>query len=297
MLARGRPDRTARQSSLTWGLDRQAERIRKEPVRLAAENATVASESYAPPDADPVVHASISAPSLKVDIVNRQILTTGLTRLLMIDRRGVTDADTARDAIGVPAALLSRGPSQTAMQCTGRMTYTLGAEGPDRRDTAVFEDQVVFAHRTGKEMVNWEEMLPQIAANREAADQLKNRNATLDCGRLECWFAAEPGGAKEAGGSGLTRSPLKLSSLLASGDVYLRDREDTRIREVNAAWIEFSREEGRIHVRGAEGVDARVYFENAATGQFDVHAGQQLVINLKDGTVRSGQIAGEMRRK
>jgi hypothetical protein len=275
----------------------EREKLRKEPVRLTADNALVTSETFEAGDEQPVMHASISAPRLEVDIVSREIITTGLTDLLMTDRRGVQDADAARDALGVPTALLSRGPSQSAIRCTGRMSYTLGPDGPDRRDTVIFENQVVFVHRTGKEMVNLAEMLPQVTQKPELLDALKSRNAALDCDRLECWFAVDQNDHTPRRGGALTRAPLRLASMLASGSVYLRDQQDPLIREVNAGWLEFSREQSRIHVRGTPGADARVYSQDKKTGLFDVHAGPQLVINLADGTIRSDRIEGEMRRK
>jgi hypothetical protein len=277
-------------------LEDGSQRARKEPVWLTAEDALVSSETYEQDQGEPVVHASISAPRLEVDIVNRQIFTAGLTDLLMTDRRGLEEAEPVRSGLGALSALVSRGPSQTAMRCAGRMVYTLGPEGPGRRDAALFEDRVVFVHRTGKEMVNLERMLPEFATHPELLDTLQSRNASLDCDRLECWFAVDEAGAGLRRGGALTRTGMRLASLTASGSVYLRDQQGSRIREVNAAWVEFNREQGRIHVRGSEAADARVYFEDASSGQFDVHAGDRLVINLQDGTVRSDKIVGQMRR-
>ncbi len=279
---------------LTWALREDSERMRKEPLRLTADNAVATSATYVPGEPLPITEASIRAPLLEVDIAARQIVTTGQTQLLLLDRRGVEDSGAAQAALGIPSALLSRGPSQTAMQCLGRMTYTLGPDGPERRDTAVFEDAVFFVHRTGKEMVNIEQMLPTLAANPELLDSLHSRNASLDCDRLECWFAVEPQTGRSGGA--WASVVLRLVSLTASGSVYLRDQEGARIREVHAGWLEFSREQGIIAVRGAPTGEARMYFEDAASGHFDVHAGRELTINLQDGTVRSETIAGEMRR-
>jgi hypothetical protein len=272
------------------------DRIRKEPVRLTADQALVLSETYEGDDPQPIVHASIAAPLLEVDIVSRQIVTTGLTDLLMMDRRGVQETDAARDALGLPSALLSRGASQSAMRCNGRMTYTLGPDGPGRRDTVVFEDEVVFVHRTGKEMVNIAEMLPQVADHPELLDTVQSRNAALECDRLECWFAAdEPGGATRRGGA-LTRAALRLAALTARGRVYMRDQLATEIREIHADWLEFNREQSRVEVHGRPGVAARIYVQDKKTGRFDPHTGQHVVVNLRDGTIRSGRIEGEMRR-
>jgi lipopolysaccharide export system protein LptA len=278
------------------GLGDEPERMRKEPVRLVAENALVSSESYGADEAEPIVHSSISAPLLEMDIVNRQIFTTGLTQLLMTDRRGVDDKQSAGEVLGLPSALLSRGASQTAMQCTGRMTYTLGQDGPQRRDTVVFQDGVVFVHRTGAAMVDLGEKLPKAVADPQSVETPQGRTATLDCDRLECWFAVDDQSQPAQRGGGLTRAPMRLASLMASGTVYLRDQDGPRVREVNAAWIEFNREQSRIAVRSNDAADARVYFENLENGQFDVHTGKQLVIDLRDGTIRAGAMQGQMRR-
>jgi len=273
-----------------------AERLRKEPLRLVAENALVTSESFEPGDPEPVIHASISAPLLEADLVNRQIVTTGLTDLLITDRHGLQEPEPARELLGVPSALISRGPSQTAMRCAGRMTYKLGEDGPNRLDTAVFEDRVVFIHRAGRDMVDLGQMLPRLADQPDLLDMVQSRNATLDCDRLECWFIVDPTDTRFQRGGGLTRAPLRLASLTASGSVYLRDQQGSRVREIHAGWIEFNRQQGRIRLRGAQPAEARVYLEDTQTGQFDVHSGQQLVINLHDGTVRSDKLVGELRR-
>ncbi len=273
------------------------ERQRKEPVRLMAEDAVVASDVFVPGDEQPLTHASIAAPELAVDIVHRVITTTGTTRLLLIERRGLEEPDTAREVAGLPSALISRGPSQTALQCTGRMTYTFGPEGPHRRDAVVFERDVLFVHRAGREMLNLAEMLPEVSARPELLETLESRNTTLECDRLECWFVAdERAGRGETAGGPLTRTPLRLTSLTAQDGVYLRDQQGTRVREIHAAWVEFDREQSRVQVRGDERAVARVYFQDGATGQFDVHAGRQWVINLQDGTIRAGPTAGQIGR-
>ena len=286
----GHPTRS--RSPLAW--EEGLERVRKEPVRLIADNGLVSSESFVPGDPEPVVHASISAPQLEFDLVNRQIHASGLTQLLLTDRRGRDDPQVTGEVLGLPSAFMSRGPSQTAMQCTGRMTYTLGPDGPERRDTVIFEDDVFFVHRTGGAMINLAEALPR--PTHAVAEIPPGRNATLECERLECWFVVDQEGSVPQRGGGLTRTPMRLASLLASGSVYLRDEFGPRVREVNAAWIEFNREQSVINVRSTDVAEARVYFENTASGQLDVHTGKQLVIDLRDGTVRSGELRGHLRR-
>ncbi len=273
--------------------------VRKEPVRLLATSALMTSETFGESDPNtPVVHASISAPELDVDIVSRQIVTRGLTQLLMIDRReqAADESAAAGDAIGLPSALITRGRSQTAMQCVGKMTYTLGPDGPQRRDTVVFEDDVFFVHRAGSEMMNLKETLPQAASNPKLLESQNSRNTSLECERLECAFSAEAGGAATARGGALTRTPLRLASLTASDKVYLRDQQASRIREVNADWIQFDREQSQVAVKSPAGGEARVVLQDTAKNTFDTHAGRELTINLKDGTVRSDQVSGEIRR-
>jgi lipopolysaccharide export system protein LptA len=296
-VVRGRGLRAAQADELALAAGADDSNLRKEPTRLIAENALVVSESYDADDmAQPVVHASISAPTLEMDIRNRQIFTNGLTQLLMTDRRGIERDDAVRGALGLPSALLADGPSQTAMQCSGHMIYTIGPEGPDRRDTVVFEDAVVFVHRTGREMINLEQVLPELAGNPARLASLESRNVTLECERLESWFSADNTGRQPQRGGGLTGTPLRLASLIASGTVYLRDQQGPAIREVHANWAEFNREQGTLQVRGAPGADARIYIEDTANNQFDAHTGQELLLNLRDGTLRSGAMQGEIRR-
>ncbi len=270
--------------------------VRKEPRFLIATNALVTSETYDGDGVLPLMHASLSAPTLEGDIANRQIVTHGLTQLLMTDRRGIRDVAPVERTFGVPSALVSRGPSQTAMQCEGRMTYTLGAPGPDRMDTVVFEDDVLFVHRTGSEMVNVEMMLPSDGTAKVDLDRYQSRSVRMECRRLECWFKADDSGPRPVRSGGLTGYPMQLNSLLAKGNVYLRDREGSQIRQVSASLVEFDRAASRLDVQGTDTAVARIYFEDSETGQFDIHAGDQLVVNLRDGTIRTGAMTGELHR-
>lgn len=293
----GRGDAAARRDDLfDLDLTSEDEAVRKEPRKLVAENALVVSESFNADDAEPVVHASISAPLLEVDLPARQIVTTGLTQLLMTDRRRAQDSDATGTALGVPSALLTSGPSQTAMQCEKRMVYTLGPDGPARRDTVVFEAAVLFVHRAGREMINLEQVLPDVVAHPELLETLESRNVALDAERLECWFAADPRQATPQRGGALTTAPLRLASLAAAGSVYLRDQGASEIRELNAAAVEFDRENGWVRVQGRPAAAARLYVEDPATGRSEVHVGQEMSINLRDGTIRAGTLEGELRR-
>ncbi|MEW6250494.1 MAG: hypothetical protein AB1716_07590 [Planctomycetota bacterium] len=279
---------------------------RKEPARLEALKATVIRGSFAAGENTPLSYASLTAPRLDVDFVGRQmaqIVTTGVTQLLLTDRRGVDDEQAVRDAVGLPSALLTRGASQTAMQCQGRMTYTLGPAGPDRRDTAVFEEAVLFVHRTGREMVGIEEMLPA-GASPETLMQGKSRAASLECDRLECWFAGASGesdpsaGALSERGGGLGGGPGRLASLLASGHVFLQDRQESRTREINAAVLEFNREQGRMRVLGDGAALARIWVLDTTTQRWaEPFVGPEIEVNLADGTIAARRgVRGEIGR-
>lgn len=274
------------------------ENVRKEPARLIAQHALVTSETFRSGEDSPIVHASISAPTLEVDVARREITTTGRTQLLMVDRRAASasDASASSDALGLPSALVGRGPSQTAMQCMGRMVYTLGPDGPARRDVARFERDVFFVHRTGAEMVGLRDALPAAAADPKSLESANSRNVSMECERLECNFVVDAAGDEASRGGALTRTPMRLTAMTATDDVYLRDQQGPKIRELNAAWVDFDRTASRIIVRGGPAGDARVYLQNTQTQQFDQHAGREFTIDLKDGTLRSDSVAGEVRR-
>ena len=289
--------RSQRNDPLSLRVAAGGQRFQKEPGRLIAEDAQVTSETYIETDPEPILHASISAPTLEADIAHRQIFTQGLTRLLMIDRRAGGASDEATQmALGFPSALLSDGASQTAMECVGRMTYTLGPDGPDRRDTIVFEDGVYFRHRAGAAVPD-EQLIRSPGVGVVATSQpTEGRDTSLECDRLECWFAARSSGAAGTHGGALTRMPLQLASLLASGSVYLRDLEGSRVRGVNADRIEFNRAARRVHVWGSPLAKAWVSIEDTASGQSDVHFADELSIDLLEGTIQAEELQGEIQR-
>lgn len=271
--------------------------LRKEIVRIKADNAVAQNETIQPGDSQPLVHSSLAAAVMDVDVVQRVIRTSGRTTLLMTNRRVSDDDSPGREALGLPSSLITRGASQTAMQCDGSMTYVFGASGPQRQDNVLFEGGVVLVHKAGREMVNIDQMLPQLAGDKEALARMKSRNAYLECRRLEVAFGP---GANEAAGddSGLSaRSNLRLNWLMASGDVYLRDKQGTGTRTVNADSVEFDRAHGLVRVLGTPSVDARVQFEDPAAGRFDQPAiGPLFIIDLQANTIRTDRVEGIFRR-
>lgn len=273
-----------------------SKRSRKEVIRAVAMNAVVSSEIRTAGDPLPLVSQNIAAPELQMDVRGRQIHTVGETTLLMLDRRLEVDLASAQQASGLPSALISRGPSQTLMKCARSMTYSIGEDGPERRDSVVFDGDVELRHVAGKDMVKVEEMLPQLAGNPQALAKLKSRNTYLDCNRLEGTFAF--------GESGESRGPKsrapRLIWLAANENVYLRDQQGAGIREVYAHQLEFDRPSSKIRVVGSDElkIDARVYYQNTETGQYDKPAvGKLFIIDLESNTLKTGAVQGEFRRQ
>lgn len=274
-------------------------RTRKEPVRVLAENAIVRTATPQPGQVLPLTEAEIVAPNrLEADLLRRVITTTGQTVLLTTNRRLNMDAEALREAAGSASALIGGGPSQTAMECHDGMTYTLGSDGPGRRDIALFTGEVRFIHRAGRDMLRLEEVLPQLRDDPRSLARLKSRITTLNCERLECEFIADSADSgRPASGRSRPAAPLQLAWIMASRNAYLRDQQGPAIREVIGDTLEFSREAGLVRVRGSEQSQARIYFENAETGQHDQPmVGNELVIDLKTNAVRAGPVRMEFHR-
>jgi hypothetical protein len=273
----------------------QADRgTRREPVRLIAQNAIALTESIAEGELQPLTHQSIAAPELNVDIRGRTLRTTGQTTLGMISRVLEDAGERRADDLGVPSALMTRGPSQTVLQCSRALTYVVGAESPQRRDTVLLEGEVRFVHVAGREMVGLEQMVPQVRDNPELLNRLVSRNTSMSCGRLEAAFVTETAGTD--GGAG-RRSQPRMTWLSASEAVDLRDQQGTRVRTVSAARLEFDRDNSLVRVFGAAGVDARIFDEDVSTGQLNIPAvGPEFVVNLADNSVRAGETSGRFSR-
>jgi hypothetical protein len=268
---------------------------RKELARILARNAVLQSETYAPGDELPLVHQSVAAPELESDVRQRWLRTSGQTTLLLTDRRLRGGADATRSALGIPSALVTRGPSQTAMQCRRSLMYVLGKEGPQRQDSVLFEGRVRFRHVAGREMVNLEQMLPEVVRDPALLETLETRNTYVECDRFEGLFTAEQE-AQPAETMRRLRPSLQLSWLNARGNVYLRDQHEDSIREVYAHQLEFDRPGGLIRVLGLPeaGIDARVYDENSKTGRFSMPViAPEVTIDLKTNTIRGRQIRGQ----
>lgn len=272
------------------GVEQAPARVRKEPVRVVARNARVLRERYIAGDPQPITHQSISAPELEIDIRERRIRTVGMTVLGMINRAMDTGGQKPEQNAGIASALMSRGPSQTAMRCDRSMTYIIGEPEPDRRDTVFFDGGVIFRHVTGREMKNIEQMLPDIVKQPELLTLLKTRNTYLECERLEAVFVMQ----SDSGGAPGTQ----LGWLNAVGDAFLRDQRGDAVRSIEAHQLEFDREGGLIRVAGQldPQLDARIYDENLANGQFNTVVGSAFTIDMNNNTIRTGPVRGTLRR-
>lgn len=295
-LAVAGPAPAGSQPARSHAAGERRERMRKEPARLLAQRAVIQSETYRPGDAAPLVHQSVAAPELEVDISSRLLRTTGETTLLMTSRQLDVDAAAVREATGLPSSLMSRGPSQTAMRCARSMTYVLGPDGAQRRDSVLFEGEVRFRHVAGRQMVGWEELLPEASRNPELLKKVRDRNTYMECDRLEGAFVSQE---QRPGAVAAARSNLSLAWLNALGNVYMRDEQGPGVREIQAHQVEFDRPNGKVRVLGnkEDGRLARVWYQNAQTGQFDnPAAGPEFIIDLNTNTLKSGATTGEFRR-
>ncbi|MFO0837067.1 MAG: hypothetical protein U1D55_00950 [Phycisphaerae bacterium] len=276
----------------------EPQRTRKEPRRLLVHNGVMSTATFVPGDSQPVVQASIQGPEMVVLMRERIVRTSGQTRLLLVNRRMAEDDEKGvRDTLGVPSALMTRGPSQTAMQCSKAMTYSLGPEkaGAARQDNVLFEGDVLFVHRAGREMLNLEQMLPQVVNRPELLAKLKSRVTVLQSDRVEARFESED--ARQRVAAAPMARPLRLGWLMAQGNVQLSDQQGPGLREVTAQQIEFDRPQSIVRVLGASGADARITYQNTQTQRFDTPAiGPAFTIDLTKNTVRTGAVSGEVRR-
>jgi hypothetical protein len=273
---------------------------RKELAGVLARNAEIRSVVYAPGNPEPLVYQSVSGPELEIDIRRRMIRTVGETVLGLTDRRLRDDADSTRVEPGFPSALMTRGPSQTVMWCQRGLTYVLGEEGPQRRDSVLLEGGVVFRHVTGRDMAQLEQWMPELVSDPDFSKthKIKNRNIELRCGRLEGAFvAADKSGGRRARLD--LRPSLQVSLLNARDNVYVRDQQDAVVREVFAHQLEFDRASAVLRVLGLPeaGIMATVYDQNLETGRFSMPAtGPEIIVNLETNTVRAKQIRGRASR-
>lgn len=272
---------------------------RKEPLRLVARNASVLSEIFVPGDPQPLLHQSIAAPEMDIDIRKRVVRTTGETSLLNIDRRLPTEvADRpaesgqgAADMMGLPSAMVSRGPSQTAMRCTNSMIYAMGPSGPARRDSVVLDGNVLFRHAAGREMSNLAAMFPREAGSDEFLKRLGGRMTGLACSRMECTF--ETGGSSVVGGLNAAQPSMRLAFLGARGGVSLVDSQDATRREVAAEQIEFERERAVIRILGAPTADAQLTTLDLKAGTSGRVDSPVIIFDLKSNTVTAEKLTGE----
>ncbi len=278
-------------TSVARGDDRLRRRWRKEPLRIVANQAVARSDTRLDSAGRARQRESISAPELTLEIPTRTVQTAGLTTLLIENYAlpGAAENATA-DVLGLPSSLISDGPSQTAMSASQSMKYILGDDGPARRDWVLMEGTVRCRHVAGREIVDLEAMLPEAAGRPDLLANLRDRNAWLECDRLEGYFDVAPEARSTSG-----RAPIRLAWIAAKGRVYLRDQERSVTRSVYAQELEFDRTSGLVKVRGGDNppLPARVVEENAQTGRVTTPAlSRYIEIDLRNRTVRADRTSG-----
>lgn len=266
---------------------------RKEPLLVVARNVTVLSEER-DAEGNPMLHQSVTAPEMQIQIRERRIRTVGRT-VLGMENLTIDEAERARGAdLGLPSALMSRGPSQTALECEKSMIYVIGADGPQRRDTVLFDGGVKMVQVAGKEVLDLDRILPKLSANPDLLTKMKSRNTVMTCDQLEAEFAAgspKPDRPPEKTGG------LTLRWLNALGNVNFRDQQGPKLRTVTAHQTQFDRDANVVRVLGTARSDVRIYDENVDTGQLSTPAvGPEFTIFLDNNTVKTGRVGGEFRR-
>lgn len=286
------------------GRDRNAEPTHKEPVELIATNAAVVSEISVPGDPRPLLHQSIAAPELKIDIRKRIVRTTGETSLLNIDRRLPRADESAQprggaagDGLGLPSALVARGPSQTAIRCSNSMIYAMGADGPARRDSVVLDGNVLFRHAAGREMKDIDAMFPRVADKEEFLKRLGGGRMTgLACSRMECTFETGSGsgaGDPVVGGLDASQPSMRLALLAARGGVSLVDVQESERREVTADQVEFERDKSLIRILGVGAEPAHLVTIDLKTNKLSFVDSREIRFDLKTNTIQSDRMTGE----
>lgn len=268
-------------------------RIHKEPLRLVAQQAALISETYDPQTHRAVVMQRIDAPELTVEIPQRTVRTIGPTTLGMTSlrlERGEASQDRSA-ALGLPSGLISRGPSQTVLTAGRSMTYVYGEDGPDRKDSVLFEGGIRFVHVAGRQMKYLDRLLPELARDPEQIKQLKDRKTFLTCDAMELLLDVSQQ-------EGVPRSP-RLAWMNARGRVQLIDRQGAGVREVTAGQIEFDRAESTVRVLGDKvmNLPAKIETWNAEKNTYEKPAvGPAFVIHLDTNTVRAERVSGQLRR-
>ena len=302
-LARGKPllnlwgksRRTGDTPAGLFSVAKSSGSQRKELARLEAVNAVIQAETYQMGDPEPLVHQSIAAPELRVDLKQRYIRTIGETTMLMTDRRRPKITGKARPSLDMASALINNGPSQTAMACQDGLIYTLGAEGPHRRDTILMKGGVRFRRVTGREMYNFEQLLPDVARDPELMNQLIDRNTALDCDRLEGVFLI-PDESQRAQVALNPSSSLEVALLNASNNVYLVDQQGDKKITIQANQLEFDNISKVIRLLGlaSRNIDASLSIENRLTGQpIGTTESPEIIYNLETQTIDARDLKGE----
>ena len=265
---------------------------RKDLDHIRAVNAVIESRLLASGGGQPIVERSLSAPELEIDVRRRIIHTTGHTVLGMTNRRGAAGKAGARPMLGVSSALVSTGPSITAMSCDSGLIYALGKDGPQRRDTVLFRDKVQFQHVAVTRAADLEPTLRRIIEHGGPLHNIPGRHTIVTCDRLEVAFEVTAGAA-----SSLGTAKMQLTWLNATGNVRLRDQQGADVRTIYAHQLEYDAKDKLAWVLGdpQRGIMARIFDENLETHRLNRPAvGPKFILNLQTRTIETGAVRGRV---
>ena len=285
---------TADSATATPGV--RVQNLRKEPLKLIARQVLVQSGNLDAPSPEDRVEQRIAAPEMDVDLRTRVIRTTGRTTLELIDQRGAAAAPASASSTGLPSALVSSGPGQTAMVAERGLTYRLG-EGAARRDSALLEGRVRVRHVTGGRLSTLGDLVPPAERKPDDLARLGGRNFYAEAERIECVLTPAPGNSPAVSLTPDRETALRLETLTTEGATYVRDEQGTRIFEIQARRIEFERATSRIRVFGETSRDALVSTYDQIRKASAEARSREIHVDLTSNTVRAvGPTSGSSNR-
>ena len=229
-----------------------------------------------------VSRGRLAGPSLVYDLRRRQLDVDGAGSLLLEDyrikRRVATQGADATGGLGWLGQTQSTSPSQTVIVWSNSMTYFMP------RNLAIFDRDVQMVHRGGSAMALGQEIAEALGADVEKLRAVPARRANLTCDNLLVQFRSRDGDADPTvGGLAAQSDASALDRLVASGAVHLAEGARTLMGERLA----YSRRSGAVTVTGTPQQEARIFNQDAPSGQFFMWRGPQLRWYPKDDRIEA----------
>ncbi|MBI4581811.1 MAG: hypothetical protein HY718_19095 [Planctomycetes bacterium] len=236
-------------------------------------------EPPAPQDQRLLSFVRIAGPRVSIDLVNEHMVVEGAGNLLVLDYRLPKASSTPRPAAGdtlgtVLGSLQSEGPSQTVFTWQNSMSYL------NRRNVAVFDNQVVMKHAAGSEMAMPDQVAAAMKIDPRKLASAKGRRAELTCENLLAEFT------RNRDGVGQPTSSLSSATDLKMFQASQRVRMQENLRAVEGELIAYDSDSGLVHVKGSPQLPAWGAELDEFGGLRASWKGQELEWNLRMGVIR-----------